>query len=108
MPGAPVHAAYPGAPAPAPAPYPATPAPASAAAAAPISAPVPAYVVPSSRVELKTGQVMVYGDNEVSVEEKRAKNPKYASLVSAATGGKASDGQPAQVIGKRARAADFI
>ena len=40
----------------------------------------PAYIVPSSRLELKTGSVMVYGDNEVSVEEKRAKNPKYAAL----------------------------
>ncbi|KAF7846014.1 hypothetical protein BT93_L5594, partial [Corymbia citriodora subsp. variegata] len=35
----------------------------------PAAAPsAPAYTAPSSRVELKTGQIMVYGDNEVSVE----------------------------------------
>merc|ERR1712093_394418 len=39
------------------------------------------YTAPSSRTELKSGQVMVYGDNEVSIEEKRAKNPKYALTI---------------------------
>ena len=55
------------------------------AAARPAAPAQPPYTAPSSRLELKTGQVMVYGDNEVSVEEKRAKNPKYASLVASAT-----------------------
>ena len=54
------------------------------AAARPAAPALPPYTAPSSRLELKTGQVMVYGDNDVSVEEKRAKNPKYASLVAAA------------------------
>ena len=78
---------------------------------------LPPYTAPSSRLELKTGQMMVYGDNDVSVEEKRAKNPKYAQTVAgvvAPASAQAGQGQeqpenPPQVAGqKRARAADFI
>jgi hypothetical protein len=51
------------------------------AAPAPIQAPVaPRYVAPSSRAVQKSGQVHIYADSEVSPEEKRAKNPKYAML----------------------------
>ena len=76
---------------------------------------LPPYTAPSSRLELKTGQMMVYGDNDVSVEEKRAKNPKYAQTVAGVVApAQAGQGQeqpenPPQVAGqKRARAADFI
>ncbi|KAK9900884.1 hypothetical protein P389DRAFT_208304 [Cystobasidium minutum MCA 4210] len=54
-----------------------------AAAPAPIAAPVPQapYVASSSRAVQKSGQVHIYADSDVSYEEKRAKNPKYAQTV---------------------------
>lgn len=62
---------------------------------------------------------MVYGDNEVSMEEKRAKNPKYASLVPATVANQAPSAAGAVANGaetsaqvaagaKRARATDFL
>lgn len=44
-------------------------------------APVQPYEVASSQVTLKPGQVLVYGDNEVSLEEKRARNPRYQAPI---------------------------
>lgn len=39
------------------------------------------YVPSTSRAVQKSGQVHVYADSDVSYEEKRAKNPKYAQTV---------------------------
>lgn len=43
----------------------------------------PRYVPSSSRAVQKSGQVHIYADSDVSYEEKRAKNPKYAQTVTA-------------------------
>lgn len=60
-------------------PYPGqVPAPFAQPASAPVQAP---YVASSSRAVQKSGQVHIYADSDVSYEEKRAKNPKYAQTV---------------------------
>lgn len=41
----------------------------------------PRYVPSSSRAVQKSGQVHIYADSDVSYEEKRAKNPKYAQTI---------------------------
>jgi hypothetical protein len=87
MPGAPV----PGMPMPAGA-YP--PQPGMAPGFPPMQAPLvrvappaqqqPRYVPSSSRAVQKSGQVHIYADSDVSYEEKRAKNPKYAQTIAQA------------------------
>lgn len=44
----------------------------------------PRYVPSSSRAVQKSGQVHIYADSDVSYEEKRAKNPKYAQTIAQA------------------------
>ncbi|KAI9602639.1 hypothetical protein H4Q26_001930 [Puccinia striiformis f. sp. tritici PST-130] len=39
------------------------------------------YKIVNSQVTLKPGQVLVYGDNEVSLEEKRARQPRYQAPI---------------------------
>lgn len=58
------------------------PAPFAQPAPAPLQAP---YVASSSRAVQKSGQVHIYADSDVSYEEKRAKNPKYAQTVAASS-----------------------
>ncbi|MBW0547730.1 hypothetical protein O181_087445 [Austropuccinia psidii MF-1] len=65
---------------PPPGPLPITP---SETTPAPVmtSAPLQPYKIVTSQVTLKPGQVLLYGDNEVSLEEKRARQPRYQAPV---------------------------
>ncbi|EHS63434.1 uncharacterized protein PGTG_21567 [Puccinia graminis f. sp. tritici CRL 75-36-700-3] len=58
----------------------ATPGEAGSAATIP-STPAQPYKIVNSQVTLKPGQVLVYGDNEVSLEEKRARQPRYQAPI---------------------------
>ncbi|WAQ87469.1 hypothetical protein PtA15_8A373 [Puccinia triticina] len=85
MPGAPPFAP-PGAPpintlhAPPPGPQAAPPGEAGAGPALPAT-PLQPYKIANSQVTLKPGQVLVYGDSEVSLEEKRARQPRYQAPI---------------------------
>ncbi|PLW18015.1 hypothetical protein PCANC_07179 [Puccinia coronata f. sp. avenae] len=58
----------------------ATPGEATSGSAIP-STPLQPYKIVNSQVTLKPGQVLVYGDNDVSLEEKRARQPRYQAPV---------------------------
>lgn len=66
--------------APPPGPSTATP---SQAAPAPVIPPTPVqpYKVESSQVTPKAGQLLMYGDTDVSIEEKRARQPRYQAPI---------------------------
>jgi len=61
--------------------------------------------VPDSSVMLKSDQKLLYGDNDVSPEEKRAKQPRY--VVKGEDASTDKDGQTG-ALGGRSRAADFL
>ena len=56
---------------------------------------------------MKGGGVLVYGDNEVSMEEKRAKNPKYAQKAAPAPVQAATVSRPAPAIASAPAASAF-
>jgi len=95
------------------------PIPGAVAPGAPASAPKAAYSTPDSSIMLKADQKLLYGDNDVSPEEKRAKDPKYAKsgdteMAEPVIGpdgpvGERKDGiQPVGATSGRAKATDFL